>query len=973
MRLRGRNLISKISEAFKEVRSLLNRKFPVFLNQIFNQLIFLCAGKVFFRLSVTWLEIILVLAGSAVLELAFAKIFSPAEKIRFPLTAFSTGFNYVFMLGVTDFIYYLPGLILGLLQKHIFRKLSGRHFQNPSNFAIVVTLLVYPANSFITVRDWGSTAVFTAVALFLGTFLLFRLELLIIPVAFFFFEIFFKSILLISDIGILLADFSGAAIILFSFFMITDPKTVPSSIRSRIIFAFMIALFDVLLHVFMGIKEINLFLSLLLAQLFVPLLRKFDAVGLVSRRLWLHSGIAAAGVIILGGVYFSSWNILKNLETSIIASRTYDIREATVSAHNQQAGAMLPAKIRMDSLKAAYKTAWTSSHMEKIPLAQPGSNSGKLHFQNISLPALTENLTAENLGDYAMLYSGVAVGDINHDGYPDVVINKLHRPLAVWLNNQGREFNDITAMVFPANAIPLDIEQAALADMNNDSYLDLVTVSSARYGTGEVAIHEFDPARAQFIRKHSFKVGRHASGGMAFHDLNKDRKLDFYISYGVNVFSPLLDMHLIAQPDALFVSQADGYKEAIASFFPKEYVSDGFAGMAAQFLDYDRDGQIDFLIGNDFDDPSIVFKGGKDGKFSIEDKNSLGFNTQLSMSFLSADFDNDGSEEIFEVGVSEKLVPYRTAFAHPEGSVQNSALDRDMAILHKSKEQGIFACDNVEAAISKIICRDYSYVYGALRNGNAELCGRVGSEQIRQSCRRLLQLTKNAFAAPSPARYKYDVEKFPKQLRENILWRRSENKFLNVLNDCPDSKFTGFSFAAFPFDINNDGWLDLYVTNGFLLRSHNENSLLINSKLSGDRICLTDQAAAAGVNLQKDGRGVVVADFDNDGDGDILVASYLQGADFFRNEIGGKSILVELRSRSDNYFALGSTIRLFYTGGIQTRFVTIGGIWGTSQPSTQHFGIPAGARIDHLEISWPNGKIDRRYNLQTGHKFIIYE
>lgn len=528
-----------VTTIFGNLRKFLDSRLPVFINQLLNQFVFLTAGKIFFRLSVTWLEIIVLLASSLALELGLLKIFSPQEKLRFPLTALSTGFNYVFMLGVTNFFYYLPGLLVGLLQKHIFRKVSGAHFQNPSNLAIVVTLLLFPANSFITVRDWGSTAVFAAIAVFLGVFLLFRLGILIIPVAFFLFDTLFKYALLVSDLKILLSDFFSAAVILFSFFMITDPKTIPARVSSRTIYAMLIALFDTLLNVFLGVKEVNLFLSLSLAQLSVPLFRHFETQRFQSRRPVIYGGVTAAVFAVLICVFFSSWNIIRNTERSISASYalTQEVQdEPSPSKINPEER---PAAIFQNMEQRAYKTRWAKPHVERFSYSEKFSNTGKLRFEPVRLPPLKDNLSAQNIGDYAMLYSGVAAGDINHDGFQDLILNKLHQPLAVWINDRGKGFIDATTDLFEPGKVPVNVEHAALADLNNDSYLDLVVVTSARYGSGEVLIYSFSPEVARFVRVSTFAVGKHASGGLAFHDLNRDGKLDFFVSYGVNVFSPV--------------------------------------------------------------------------------------------------------------------------------------------------------------------------------------------------------------------------------------------------------------------------------------------------------------------------------------------------------------------------------------------------------------------------------------------------
>ena len=105
----------------------------------------------------------------------------------------------------------------------------------------------------------------------------------------------------------------------------------------------------------------------------------------------------------------------------------------------------------------------------------------------------------------------------------------------------------------------------------------------------------------------------------------------------------------------------------------------------------------------------------------------------------------------------------------------------------------------------------------------------------------------------------------------NILYKNNGNgTFQNVSELISLADTTIASFAMLPFDVNNDGWLDFYVTNDFT----KPNSLFINQNGGGFR----EQAADFGLDSKMDDMGISRSDFDNDGDFDLFITGISENA-----------------------------------------------------------------------------------------------
>ena len=201
----------------------------------------------------------------------------------------------------------------------------------------------------------------------------------------------------------------------------------------------------------------------------------------------------------------------------------------------------------------------------------------------------------------------------------------------------------------------------------------------------------------------------------------------------------------------------------------------------------------------------------------------------------------------------------------------------------------------------------------------------------------------------------------------------------------------GWSFGAQFGDLNNDGTLDLYVTNGYVSLDRDKsywydfskiaggNSVIIGDaknwpamygrSLSGyqqKRIWLNDGAArffdvaqAVGATDTNDGRSVALADLWNRGVLDILVANQRGPLLIYKNTVAPENrwIEFELEGSASNRSALGAEVRLFWNGQQQAQEVSGGSGFCAQNQRRLHFGLGKKPQIEKAVIRWPSGKV----------------
>ena len=111
----------------------------------------------------------------------------------------------------------------------------------------------------------------------------------------------------------------------------------------------------------------------------------------------------------------------------------------------------------------------------------------------------------------------------------------------------------------------------------------------------------------------------------------------------------------------------------------------------------------------------------------------------------------------------------------------------------------------------------------------------------------------------------------------------------------------------------------------------------------------------------KDGRGVAVADFNNDGRLDLVMNNNNETPVLYLNNLkkSGNSVELKLVGTESNRDAIGACVRLTAGGKTMMRQVEAGSGYASQMMLPLHFGLGKADRVDGIEIRWPSGKVQR--------------
>ncbi|HEV2976005.1 MAG TPA: CRTAC1 family protein [Casimicrobiaceae bacterium] len=233
-------------------------------------------------------------------------------------------------------------------------------------------------------------------------------------------------------------------------------------------------------------------------------------------------------------------------------------------------------------------------------------------------------------------------------------------------------------------------------------------------------------------------------------------------------------------------------------------------------------------------------------------------------------------------------------------------------------------------------------------------------------------------------------------IQGNNLWMPKEGtagetlRYENLARDF-GVELGGWSFGAQFGDLNNDGNLDLFVTNGYISLDRNRSYWYDfakvaggNSSIIGDarnwpafdgrslagyqtkRVWLndgagrfTDVAQAVGVTETYDGRSVALADLWNRGVLDVVVANQNGPLLVYKNTVTPENAWIEfeLEGSTSNRSAIGTEVTLYWNGQQQIQEVSGGSGFAAQNQRRLHFGLGKNGRVDRVVIRWPSGKV----------------
>ena len=387
---------------------------------------------------------------------------------------------------------------------------------------------------------------------------------------------------------------------------------------------------------------------------------------------------------------------------------------------------------------------------------------------------------------------------------------------------------------------------------------------------------------------------------------------------------------------------------------------------AAAAGDIDNDGDIDLFIGVIYG-PSMVFLNNGDETFSdVTTTTGINNSDNLQAAFWS-DYDQDGLLDLYIANWNKpnQLCVNNGTFSFSDiavamnatGPAADAILGGSFIDFDRDGDEDIFLVQ--DGNIGSVLLRRESH--GSYSN-------------ISQSAGVVLPIQGMGVAAGDFNRDGlFDVH--ISNMHQNTLMRNEGNQTFSDVS----AQFGGFDttgsmgWGTFFFDADNDGWLDIYTNNttafGGVLNSFYRN-------LQG--AAFEDIAASSGMQSANDGIGAAYADFDNDGDLDVVLGGQSAAAGavlLFRNDTPAANNWVQfsLQGTQCNYNAIGSIVEIYSQSGLQASFVAGSNSYASQNSLRQHFGLGVDTQIDSVIVSWTGGSKENFGVLDINQHHVLQE
>jgi len=494
---------------------------------------------------------------------------------------------------------------------------------------------------------------------------------------------------------------------------------------------------------------------------------------------------------------------------------------------------------------------------------------------------------------------------------------------------------------------------AGLIDCDNDGKLDIITVNGStieRYRAGG------DPMITLYHQDANFKftditqaAGLTRKGwgmGVAVADYDNDGLPDIYVTgYGGN---------------ALYHNLGNCKFEDVTD---KAGVAGGGFSTGAAWADYDKDGRVDLFVSRyvhfdmnklpDFgsDEKNCRFKGilVQCGPWGMPGESDLLFrnrgdgtfeevskkagvddpNHYYGLGAVWGDYDNDGWPDLY---VANDAGPNYLYHNKHDGTFEEVGMLSGVALSAEGEAQGSMGVDwgdYLHEGRLSIFVTNFTEQYDTLYHNSG----------------------KDGFADAS--------------------WPAKVAK--------PTYPYVGWGTAF--FDMDNDGWLDLFVANGHVYPqvdsipggpTYRQRMQLFRNNRDGT---FEDVSSVLASIPAQSRRGAAFGDINNDGNVDIVIVNVGAPPTLLLNQGGNNNhrVLFKLVGTNSNKMAIGARVTVKAGGLTQLSEIRAGGSYISSNDPRLHFGLGSEAKMSEVEIRWPSGKIETLHDVPADYIYTLVE